>query len=93
MRQQILDQRFLLDDMKLDIGSMTENIEDVQGRKIKLQDKVKALTSDFVGRVTELTTDLDHSKSEVTRWKTIRDQFKKLSEELETDRESGTYRY
>lgn len=72
---------------------MTENIEDVQGRKIKLQDKVKALTSDFVGRVTELTTDLDHSKSEVTRWKTIRDQFKKLSEELETDRESGTYRY
>lgn len=79
--------------MKLDIGSMTENIEDVQGRKIKLQDKVKALTSDFVGRVTELTTDLDHSKSEVTRWKTIRDQFKKLSEELETDRESGTYRY
>lgn len=37
---------------------------------------------------------MDSAKSEVTRWKRIRDQFKKLSEELESDRESGSsHRY
>lgn len=66
---------------------MTENIEDVQGRKSVLQEKVKRLTNELVGQVTELTTDLDEAKSEVTRWKRIRDRFKKLAEELERDRE------
>lgn len=36
LRQQITDQKFLLDDMQLDVKSMTENIEDVQSRKFKL---------------------------------------------------------
>lgn len=93
LNQEILDQKFLLEDMSVDIEDIKQRVEIVRGRKAEFQNRVSTLTHDFVKEVTGMTGELEEAKSEAVRWQKVRDRFEKLSAELESDRGSGSYRY
>jgi len=93
LNQEILDQKFLLEDMSVDIEDIAKRVEIVRGHKAEFQNKVSAMTHDFVKEVTGMTEELLQAKSEAVRWQKVRDRFEKLSTELESDRGSGSYRY
>ena len=52
------------------------------------------MTSDFVGRVSTLSQEVEQTRDEVLKWKKIRDKFQDLSDALLRDRSAGSnYKY
>ena len=79
LKQELIDQAFLLEDIAVDVTNLRDQIEDVQERKQKLVDKVEGMTHEFVAKVTAVSSELEESKEDVLKWKKIRDQFEKLA--------------
>ena len=58
LNQEILDQKFLLEDMSVDIEDIAQRVEKMRGEKAKFQAKVSTMTHDFVGEVTGMSEEL-----------------------------------
>ena len=79
--------------METDIENMKNHLENIKQRKGNLEKNVEDITNKYVDYVQELEGEVDQTQTELRRWATIRDKFEKLSNELEGDRTSGSYRY
>ena len=67
-KQQIVEQKDLLEDLNQEVDSLKQRIGDMQERKATLNQKVEGLTEQFVEEVKSLRKDLDDSTAEMTRF-------------------------
>ena len=93
IRENLIDQRALLEDMANDIESIKEQVEAKRQRKQVLQDKVSAMTQEMVSQVVNISKQLGETQDAVLYWKQKKDEFVKQQEQLERERTNGNYRY
>ena len=68
-----MEQRELLEDMSVEVDDLRQRTAGIQERKANLHEKVDTLTMQFVEEVKDLRTNLDESKSEVIKFKQLKD--------------------
>ena len=73
MKQEIIEQKELLEDMTQEVDDLRLRTGHIQERKANLQENVEGLTEKFVDEAGDLRKDLDESKAEVIKFKQMKD--------------------